>query len=151
LICYLHGNKDKNLYILKTEDYDTYYPSVSNKEIHDASLEDFLKYCYKNKIIIFLGLSFQDPYLKKFFFNLAKKIELEKKASTDFYQESGQVYPEKEIKHFYIVDEEILNEFGENIHHVFNQYKIKLIIYKRGEHIFIEKLFDNIIMRDSYA
>jgi len=153
VICYLHGNIEKNLYILKTKDYEIYYPSISNEEKHDASLEEFLKFCYKNKIIVFIGFSFDDFYIREFFFKLAKTIELEQQASMEFYYKSGQVYPENEIKHFLIADEEILNKkflknYSGAIHDFFAEFNIYLIIYKK--HIFLEKLFEILSNRNLY-
>lgn len=149
-ICYLHGNADKNIFILKKEDYDKYYPSVSHKGFSDSSLEEFLKICYKNKTIIFIGFSFHDYYLKEYFFNLAKNIELEHKVSSGFYQESGKSYSGREANHFLLIDEETARKHMsiDNIHDHFNEFNICVIIYKKSEHIFLERFFEFLIQRN---
>lgn len=160
-ICYLHGNVDKDIYILKKQDYEKYYPSVSNTKSDSKSLEleDFLKLCYKNKYIIFIGFSFQDYYVREFFFNLSKEIEREQKIATELYMESGNVYPEKEIKHYLVIDEEILRFYSEKfgnkkdrnlLHDNFEKYNIYVIIYKKEDYIFLEKLFEFLSQRNLY-
>jgi hypothetical protein len=152
-ICYLHGNAEKNIYILKKEDYDKYYPSVSHKDLSDSSLEDFLKICYKNKTILFIGHSFRDNYLKEYFFNLSKKIELEHNVSKDLYQESGKSYSGREPIHFLLIDEETAKEHS-SIHHIhdyFQEFNIYVIIYKKYDHIFLELLFEFLSQRKQYV
>jgi len=141
---------------LKTKDYEKYYPSVSKIESHDKSLEDFLKQCYKSKNIIFIGFSFQDYYVRNFFFNLSKEIEQEQKTSADFYRESGKIYTGKEIKHYLLIDEETSRLYikkidGEKetnlVHEYFGNYNITVVIYKTGGYIFLEKLFEALSQR----
>ncbi|MBN1971847.1 MAG: SIR2 family protein [Candidatus Delongbacteria bacterium] len=64
-ITYLHGKFDETEIIFKTADYEKYYPSHSNRQ--KSSLEKFLKYIYLESglAIIFVGFSFEDPYVIK--------------------------------------------------------------------------------------
>lgn len=70
-IVYLHGKIDENLIIFKQDDYDKYYPSVSNlKEGCTKDLEEYIKYIFKNYTIVFFGFSFNDKYFKKLLKNI---------------------------------------------------------------------------------
>jgi NAD-dependent SIR2 family protein deacetylase len=70
-IVYLHGRIDENLIIFKQDDYDKYYPSVSNlKEGCTKDLEEYIKYIFKNYTIVFFGFSFDDKYFKKLLQNI---------------------------------------------------------------------------------
>jgi len=70
-IVYLHGKIDENLIIFKQDDYDKYYPSVSNlKEGCTKDLEEYIKYIFKNYTIVFFGFSFDDKYFKKLLQNI---------------------------------------------------------------------------------
>ena len=52
--------------IFKKDDYDKYYPSVSNlKEGYTRDLEEYIKYIFKNYTIVFFDFSFNDNYFKK--------------------------------------------------------------------------------------
>jgi hypothetical protein len=148
LICYLHGRDNKKIYILKKDDYETFYPSVSNSQDSVDCLENFLKECYKRSSIIFIGFSFRDYYVKEFFFKLAKEIERENKIIIDFFDKSGQSYKDRDIRHFLIVDPEILKEYENKAHDIFENFNIYPIIYKEGEHIFLEKLFEKLSLRE---
>ena len=60
-----------NLIIFKQDDYDKYYPSVSNlKEGCTKDLEEYIKYIFKNYTIVFFGFSFNDKYFKKLLQNI---------------------------------------------------------------------------------
>ena len=70
-IVYLHGKINENLIIFKQDDYDKYYPSVSNlKEGCTKDLEEYIKYIFKNYTIVFFGFSFNDKYFKKLLQNI---------------------------------------------------------------------------------
>jgi len=143
-IYYLHGSRDKSTYILKKSDYDIFYPSVSSSKNSVDSLENFLKGIYKNYCIVFVGFSFSDLYVRDFFFKLAKQIEKENKITGDFYNQSGQVYEVKKLKHFLIVDSKVSKDYGRKFHDTFQTFNIYPIIYKDGEHIFLERLYENL-------
>jgi len=146
IIYYLHGSVNKNIYILKQKDYESFYPSVSESNNIDKieKLEDFLKYCYENFNIIFIGFSFDDKYVRDYFFYLAKIIEKEYMRTREFYKQSGQHYSPKEIKHFWIVESGKLENYGEKIHEFFLEANIYPIVYKEGKHIFLEYLFEKL-------
>jgi hypothetical protein len=142
LIYYLHGNVSEDIYILKEDDYKTYYPLVSKSQQSVDSLEIFLKERFKNNNIVFLGFSFSDYYVKEFFFRVAKDIEKENFINSGFYSQSGQTYQPRKIKHFLIVDAKVLNTYGFDIHSFFQEFNIYPVIYKEGKHIFLEELFE---------
>jgi hypothetical protein len=143
-IYYLHGNIDKHIYILNEDDYAKYYPSVSQSENSVDSLETFLKKRYQYNMIIFLGFSFSDHYVKEFFFKLAKKIDRENSINASFYAQSGQQYMQEKIRHYLMIDSDKLTKFGVNMQEIFQNYNICVVIYKAGEHIFLEKLFEHL-------
>lgn len=142
-ICYLHGNKDKNLYILKQNDYDQYYPSISLTNEPIPHLENFLSHCYRKYNIVFIGFSFRDKYVKKLFIKLAKDIESENKRIDEHYAEGGSRYASDQPRHFFVIDSEVIKEIGENILK-FEEINIFPIIYQEGKHIFLQRLFEEL-------
>jgi hypothetical protein len=62
-LTYLHGSSDDYI-ILKTDDYDRFYPSISKTD-GSGALEDYLKHLYLNHTLVFIGCSFNDRYLKE--------------------------------------------------------------------------------------
>lgn len=149
LIYYLHGSIDRGNYILTKTDYDTFYPSISGcKELANCQLENFLKDRYRYNSIIFLGFSFDDCYVREFFERVAKDIDREQKIATDFYSQSRKVYEKRSIKHFLVINAGVLaDKLGIDIHDEFEAMNIYSIIYKDGQHIFLEKLFQNLDRR----
>lgn len=143
-IYYLHGSTERDVYILKKNDYDTFYPSVSNlTNSVNSSLEDFLKVCYKERNIVFLGFSFDDRYVRKYFFKLAEETQMASLAAEKFYNQSGQPYETETIYHFLIIDAKILKKRPDVVN-LFEKKNIYMIVYKTGEHIFLEKLFETL-------
>lgn len=63
VLTYLHGSTDDCI-ILKTSDYDVFYPSVSGAN-GSTVLEEYLKYLYLNHTLVFIGFSFNDRYMKE--------------------------------------------------------------------------------------
>lgn len=109
-IVYLHGKIDEHLIVFKKDDYDKYYPSVSNlKEGCTKDLEEYIKYIFKNYTIVFFGFSFNDKYFKK----LLQNIYFDIKNSDELATEKIGYKPKLEtIQHYaflkekYIVKEE---------------------------------------------
>lgn len=143
-IVYLHGHKEINFCIIKTEDYDYFYPTVSKKN-GIPILEDFLSEIFINKNVIFIGFSFDDLYIENFLshlhatkpFNcchywlLSESLEIYREIMqrADKYKETG-------------LSEEANAEISNFFHGKMN---VKPIVYKENEHIFIEKLFQKLI------
>ena len=149
LIYYLHGSIDRGNYIFKKTDYETFYPSFSSsKEPANFQLESFLKDRYRYNSIIFLGFSFDDCYVRDFFERVAKEIEMEQEIATDFYSQSQKAYEKRSIKHFLVINAGVLEDkTGIDIHGEFEAMHIYPIIYQNGQHIFLEKLFQNLDRR----
>lgn len=149
-IYYLHGNIERKVFILKKSDYETYYPSVSNKEDCDDSLEDCIKRFFKEKNIMFIGFSFTDEYIKNFLFGLAKKNEIARIATSELYSQSEQVYNPRCKSHFLIMDSsnKEWKEKKEKLFEELQQFNIFPIIYKSNQHIFLEYLFDLMSRRE---
>lgn len=149
-IYYLHGNIDKGIYILKKSDYDTFYPSVSSCKEPVNQLENFLKERYRHSNIIFLGFSFDDYYVREFFERVAKEIDREAMTVTDFYSQSRKEYEKRSIKHFLVINAGVVDKPGVDIYDEFEAMKIYPIIYKDGQHIFLEKLFQHLDRRGPF-
>lgn len=145
-VYYLHGNRNRNIYIIRESDYQCFYPSVSGATNHNRALEELLKYHYKNNTILFVGFSFQDDYVKRFFFKLALEIQNEIKATTEWYSQAGETYRSPELKHFLIIDDSNreFRELGEKIYSTYQTSNIYPIVYQSGFHIFLEKLFEQL-------
>mgnify|MGYP001068511283 CR=1 FL=1 len=145
-IYYLHGGTTKSVYVLKENDYDAFYPSVSGSSTTDPAnyrLENLLRTFYKERTIVFLGFSFNDPYVRKFFFRLSKETAMDTKVAHQLYDQSGQPYEPQPVRHFLIIDAEIL-EKRRDIVNVFEENNIYMIVYKTGQHIFLEKFFETL-------
>lgn len=147
LIYYLHGNRENDTYIIRKTDYDFYYPSVSGEKATNSSLEKCLEHYYRNSSIVFIGFSFQDNYVRQFFFKLAKDIERENASTrTWFNRQTLQSFQPDTIRHFLVIDSNN-SEFKNLKNKIFEKYKefnIYPIVYKGGQHIFLEKLFQNL-------
>ena len=72
-LTYLHGSAHTNYIILRRDQYDNYYPSVSGKN-GPRCLENYLEYVYKNRTIVFVGFSFLDRYIRECFKNIYARI-----------------------------------------------------------------------------
>ena len=143
-VVYLHGHKEINFCIIKTEDYDYFYPSV-NKKNGIPILEDFLSEIFTEKNIIFCGFSFDDFYLENFisYLHAMKPIE-----NCHYWLLSESVEAFREI----MKKADEYNRAGKSdeatavVSSFFHgKMNIKPIVYKQGEHIFIEKLFEILI------
>jgi len=123
-IVYLHGHKDINFAIVKKEDYDYFYPSVSQK-IGIPILENFLERIYKEKTIIFIGFSFSDYYIREFFLHLAKNGKELCRKHFWITNDTCSFYTKEKILNFY--------EYWE-------QFNIFPIVYNHKYDIFVEEL-----------
>jgi len=76
-VTYLHGRVHDNYVIFKTDDYDLFYPSVSGRSDGSHVIEDFLRYLYKNHVMVFIGFSFGDRYFRECLKNINDAIRKE--------------------------------------------------------------------------
>jgi hypothetical protein len=147
-IYYLHGSVNEGIYVLKKSDYDMFYPSVS-KSVGTSvrGLEECLKYFYGHKNIIFIGCSFEDPYVRSFFFDLAKEVERERLATSSFYGQGGQSCSFRDLRHFLLIEEgnKFIEGYGEELFPKLKEYCIHPVIYQKDKHIFLEYLFKRLI------
>lgn len=141
-IVYLHGHKDLNFCIIKEEDYDYFYPSVSGKN-GIPILEDFLSEVFAKKNVIFIGFSFDDKYFEDclshlhatkpfanchyWLVNESSEVFLNLKQRAEKYSRAG--FPDKATT-------EVSNFFH-------GKMNIKPIVYR--EHVFVENLFQKLI------
>jgi hypothetical protein len=149
-IYYLHGSVNEGIYILKKSDYDMYYPSVSKLSgVSIRGLENCLKYFYEHKNIIFIGCSFEDPYVRSFFFNLAKEVEKERLLTNGFYGQGGQSCSYKDLRHYLLIEEgnDFITDYGKDIFPGLREYNIYPVIYQKDKHIFLEYLFKRLSRR----
>lgn len=142
-IVYLHGHKEINFCVIKREDYDYFYPTVSKKN-GIPILEEFLSEIFTKKNVIFIGFSFDDIYVEKFISHLYA-IKPFKNCHYWLLSESTEAF----CKIMQRAEE--YNKAGStdkatvevaNFYH--GKWNIKPIVYKKGEHIFIEKLFEKL-------
>jgi len=104
-LVYLHGNNDECKYILRKEEYDVYYPSVSNAQNCSLELESFLREIIKNTTLVFVAFSFEDIYFFEFFKKVVKEeLPEEENAHKDTFH---KVHPRKAeqqgLLHFAII------------------------------------------------
>lgn len=140
-ITYLHGHKDINFIIIKKEDYDYFYPTVSSKNGIPV-LESFLEYLYTKKVIVFLGFSFSDLYLTTFLEHLVKSEDISKKKhfllmsnNSYWYRKNAKIVDEYKKVGQILEIQKRENEFYTSFRDRFNIYPI---VYT--QHIFLERL-----------
>jgi len=63
-VVHLHGRADERYIVLRSDDYKNYYPSVSGKSDGDRAIENCLEEIYQRRTIVFVGVSFEDEYLR---------------------------------------------------------------------------------------
>ncbi len=150
-LVYLHGNKTKRIFIFKKEEYDLFYPSVSEIQNGSQVLENFLKEFYKEKCIVFFGFSFEDYYLKEYFKSLPRIIEKEELSKERLYRSSDTEYKRKQFNHFLILSEDTCKRYRdrkiEGFCEEFESINIKPIVYRNDQHIFIDKLLDQLSIK----
>ena len=113
-IVYLHGRADESFMIFKTDDYEKYYPSVSQKT-GAKDVEDYLKYIFKNYTIVFVGFSFNDFYIRTAF----KNTYMELKRSDEIASAKRDYSPWlSKIQHYAFLKQ---IDFGNNNYFIENQ------------------------------
>lgn len=104
-IVYLHGNKHIGKYIFRFEEYEAYYPSVTEENDRKGyvsyELENILKYLFKYFNIVFIGFSFDDRYFVDYLKKIIKEYEAEKAIHKQVF--NNKEHPVKDVKHFAIV------------------------------------------------
>lgn len=144
-VVYLHGHEDIDFVIIKEEDYQYFYPTVSQKD-GIPILESFLKKLYTDKHILFLGFSFNDPYIYNYFAHLSKALPKRNKhfwildEGTEPYFEIADKMEKYAEKGLMVEAKKVAYDF----HKQFAGMDIYPIVYKRGEHIFVEMLLEQL-------
>jgi len=149
-IVYLHGHKDINFAVIKENDYQYFYPSISDK-LGIPVLEDFLKYILEKKKIIFVGFSFLDRYLIKFLKSFSKNTNkhfLLTDENSDIYKRYMDIAEgyRKEGESMEAQKQE--SKFYDTFKDDFN---ILPIVYKANLHIFLESLFKRFSSTDKIS
>ncbi|MHA1343952.1 MAG: SIR2 family protein, partial [Promethearchaeota archaeon] len=144
VIYYLHADVENEVFILRKNQYDKYYPSVSGLNNYSKCIENCFRFFYKNKNIIFIGFSFADRYVREYIFKLSKELKNENLLHQSIYSEEGKIFYPKQSSHFMLIDTntDIWLKEKSNIFKKFEEYNIFPIIYQSGLHIFIEQLFE---------
>lgn len=134
-IVYLHGNNEERKYIFRKEEYDSYYPSVS--EMNGSNeLEDFLKTIFTELNLIFIGFSFDDAYFTAFLEKILKEETIKEKNIHEKMFQQG--HPRKPVDHFVIIDDSSsVNEI--------EKMGLNVILYKKGKHTEIDNIIDKIM------
>lgn len=100
-VAYLHGRADENHIVFKTDDYKHYYPSVSGKSDGDRILENYLEWIYSKYTIVFIGVSFNDPYLRECLKGIFHRLEARDKLCSGEKIGYREILPK--IKHYAIL------------------------------------------------
>jgi hypothetical protein len=105
-IVYIHGNKDSGDYIFREEEYEVYYPSISQKT-GSGELERFLQEIISKVSLVFIGFSFEDLYFKKFLDKALNEIIKEKEI---YKQRYAKDHPGKSVDHFVFLEKKEKNK-----------------------------------------
>jgi hypothetical protein len=142
-IVYLHGHKDINFCIIKSEDYDYFYPSISGKP-GIPILEDFLSNVFTDRSVIFIGFSFNDKYIEEFLLslNLSRQFKYTHywliSEDADSYKEIDEKVKERlKTGRKLEADNELSNFYN-------GKMNIKPIVYKYDWDIFAQRLFEQL-------
>ncbi|HML73670.1 MAG TPA: SIR2 family protein [Anaerohalosphaeraceae bacterium] len=106
-IAYLHGKTKKHL-IFRKKDYEFFYPSVSNIQNGNHSLENFIEHLYFNYTLVFVGFSFSDIY----FLNLLKYLfDKQKREDETLSTYLGKTYSNTDgVQHYAILQNRMFEE-----------------------------------------
>lgn len=141
-IIYLHGHKCINYAILKEEDYDYFYPTVSRKN-GIPIVESFLENIYKHKTLLFIGFSFSDKYIYSFLQYLASKNK--EKTHFALINKNTSIYSEyKSRSHEYrkLGEKSKARKEENKFYESLTDLNIHSIVY--NQNIFIEKLLEKL-------
>lgn len=141
-LVYLHGNNDDNKYILRKEEYDKYYPSVSKDPNGSYELENFLREVFKRLTLIFIGFSFKDSY----FYQFLRKILHEEvpKETLVHKQMFRKEHSREQVDHFVIISNSNKGQI-DNL----RRMNLRTICYEEM-HVRIEEILDEIFEVQSY-
>jgi hypothetical protein len=137
-VVYLHGHEKIGFAVIKKEDYDYFYPTVSMKN-GIPIIEAFLEELYVGRSILFLGVSFSDGYVLKWLTQLGLKYGNGKhfwilEESTPIYDKVARLADDYSKKGRDGDAKDTKSGFYER----FNRLGIKPIVYRRDKHIFLE-------------
>ena len=138
-IVYLHGNTKDNKYIFLKEDYDQYYPSISNLN-GSKDLEHFLRSILKRITLVFIGFSFNDRYFYKFFRKIVKEEILQDRIT---HQKRFRTHhPRPDVNHFILISKS--EDFDELKKDELKKIGLKCIWYEQHIDIWniLERVFD---------
>ncbi len=142
-IVYLHGNNDDRIYIFRKEEYDHFYPSISEQEGTD-DLERFLYEVLSTDHLIFIGFSFNDTYFLRYFKKVINEIISKKEKKEKGYESVlKKKIKMKEIQHFAILpdsNKEIIEELRD-----LEKLGVFRAITYSGNHTEIESIIESIM------
>lgn len=143
-VVYLHGHENITFAVIKEEDYDYFYPTVSMKN-GIPIIEKFLENLYRNRCIIFFGFSFSDRYIIKFLTELALRYMSGKHfwildESTPMYNKVAKEAYEYGKKGKKSEAGKVIRDFYER----FSKLGIKPIVYGNKRHIFVEEVIQRL-------
>ena len=116
-ISYLHGRTRERDVVLKTNDYKLFYPSVSLERYEgDTSdeLESFLKHIWEKRTLVFIGFSFADKYILRFFLRLSENLKRKENAHRQ-WKEKYQKKTDQAQHYAFLPDVELLHKEKRNI------------------------------------
>jgi len=110
-VSYLHGNTDERCIVFKKDDYELFYPSQSENSRGSDNLEVFLRHLYEERMMVFIGVSFNDEYLS----NALKSFYSRVKQNDEVGREQKVNYKSKLdiIQHYAFMPEDMGIKSGE--------------------------------------
>lgn len=143
-VVYLHGHENIGFAVIKEEDYDYFYPTVSMKN-GIPIIETFLENLYRKRCIVFFGFSFSDSYVAR----LLKQLALRHGGGKHFwilgegtptYEGVTKVADQYSKKGRISDAEKVTRGFYQR----FSKLGIKPIVYGKDRHIFVEKVIQRL-------
>lgn len=123
-IVYLHGHRNLGFCILRTEDYDYFYPSRNNRKNRCVyAIEETLEKLYTGRRLIFIGTSIEKTIL-------------------DYFEKINQGI-ESDSRHHYWITSKVFEDDKDKAKFIDKYRKLSIypILYKDTHHVFIDDLF----------
>lgn len=140
-ISYLHGNIEDKKFIFRKKEYELFYPSISGDPDGIDWVEKFIEELFRQWNILFVGFSFNDRYIRELLFKIKEKLEKE-------FTLFNNKYPHSDLrltkKHYLLISYKKEYEPIEGYIKDFNKINIYPIIYNENEHVFVEKVFEEL-------
>lgn len=146
-LCYLHASVDRGIFVLPEREYKRVYKHVGGAgDVHEC-----IKHFFRHHHLLFVGFSFDDPYVKGCVERIAAELEQSDQIYKKQQRDYGRDYSPREQRHFLLIDSGPENAIwhgrGQDKEYYFADWHrlgILPIVYEAGRHVFLQYLFEEL-------